>query len=291
MKIRKLLALAMCVLILLSLAGCAASTDKMAGNGMAGDYPSKEEASLGTDSTTALPENRKLIQTVTMYAETEDMIPILDEVNGRIAELGGYIESSNIHNGSAYGGRRYRTARLTIRIPAKELDAFLSKVEAVSNVVSTQKTVEDVTLNYVSTESRLKALQAEEERLLELMAKANTLNDLLTIEKRLTEVRTELERVASTLRVYDNQVDYATIHLTIEEVKEYTEVTEPETLWERISTGFVESLEDVGIIIEDLFVFFIVSIPYFALLSVGPVTVLLIVLLVMHIVRKKRSRK
>ena len=291
MKIRKLLALAMCVLILLSLAGCAASTDKVAGNGMAEDYPSKEEASLGTDSTTALPENRKLIQTVTMYAETEDMIPILDEVNGRIAQLGGYIESSNIHNGSAYGGRRYRTARLTIRIPAKALDAFLSKVEEVSNVVSTQKTVEDVTLNYVSTESRLKALQAEEERLLELMAKAESLNDLLTIEKRLTDVRTDLERVASALRVYDNQVDYATIHLTIEEVKEYTEVTEPETLWERISTGFMESLEDVGIIIEDLFVFSIVSIPYFALLAVGPVVALLVALLIIRIVRKKRAKK
>lgn len=291
MKIRKLLALAMCVLILLSLAGCAASTDKVAENGMAGDYPSKEEASLGTESTTALPENRKLIQTVSMYTETEDMIPILDEVNGRIAQLGGYIESSNIHNGSSYGGRRYRSANLTIRIPAKQLDEFLTKVEAISNVVSSRKTVEDVTLSYVATESRLKALQAEEERLLELMAKADSLNDLLTIEERLTDVRTELEKVASALRVYDNQVDYATVYLDIEEVKEYTEVTEPETLWDRISTGFMESLEDVGIIIEDLFVFSIVSIPYFALLAVGPVVALLIVLLIIRIVRKKRAKK
>lgn len=288
MNVRKLLALVMGLLILLSFAGCAASSKGESGIAMPNDSVSKEE--FGTDSTTVLPENRKLIQTVNLDLETEDMDALLKQLNSRVTELGGYVESSGVNNGSTYSGKRYRYASLTVRVPANQLDAFLSKVEEASNVVYSRKTVEDVTLSYVATESRLKALQAEEERLLELMAKAETLNDLLTVEARLTDVRTELEQVASALRVFDNQVDYATVYMDIEEVKEYTEVTEPENIWERISKGFVSSVKDVCNIVEELFVFFIVSIPYFALLSVGPVVVLLIVLLVIRIVRKKRRK-
>ena len=113
------------------------------------------------------------------------------------------MESSNIQNGSAYSGRRYRNATITARIPAKDVDSFVDRVGEISNIVSSRQTVEDVTLSYVATESRMKALQTEESRLLELLSKAETLDDLLTVEKRLTQVRTELEQVTSALRVFD----------------------------------------------------------------------------------------
>ena len=105
------------------------------------------------------------------------------------------------------------------------------------------------------------ALQTEEARLLELMEKAETMSDLLEIEARLTDVRYELESTTSQLRVYSNQVDYATIHLSIEQVQEYTPVEE-ETLWQRISGGFMSSLKSVGEGIVDFFVWVIVSLPY-----------------------------
>ena len=66
---------------------------------------------------------------------------------------------------------------------------------------------ENVTLQYVSTESRVKALETEQTRLLELLENAETMEDLLTIEARLTDVRWELENYASQLRVLDNQVN------------------------------------------------------------------------------------
>lgn len=286
MKVRKLLALIMGVLLLLSLAGCAAASKAEMGNAMPDDYLSTED-SYSTENATVLPENRKLIQTVNMYAETEDLDAVLQQINSRIAELKGYVESSNVQNGSAYSGRRYRSANLTIRIPAKDLEAFLDKVDDISNIVSSRKTVEDVTLSYVATESRMKALQAEETRLLELIAKAETLNDLLTIEKRLTEVRTELEKVTSALRVFDNQVDYATVHLSIDEVKEYTEVTEPETVWQRIGSGFKKSVKGVWNFLTELFVFLIVALPYAVMLAVPP---LLIIFLIRLRIRRRRNK-
>lgn len=276
MRIQKVIAWVLCFLILLSFAGCSVVMDKADGNAVSEDFVLKEEVILDAEASASVPENRKLIQTVTMHVETENMNTVLQQIDDRIAQLSGYVESSNVQNGSAYSGKRYRSANLTVRIPAKDLDTFIDKVGLISNIVSSQKTVEDVTLSYVVTESRMKALQAEETRLLELMTKAETLDDLLTVEKRLTDVRTELEKVTSALKVFDNQVDYATIHLSIQEVKEFTDVSEPDSVWERITKGFKESLQGVANFLVELFVFVVVSLPYMTLIAVVSVGIILI---------------
>lgn len=284
MSIRKVILWMLCMVMILGLVGCGKAMDNVTGNAGPGEYISKEEVSTDTQSASGLPENRKLIQTVNMDVETEDLDTVLQQIDSRIAELNGYIESSNVQNGSAYSSKRYRKATITVRIPAKDLDAFVDKVDEVSNIVSSRKTVQDVTLSYVATESRMKALETEQARLLELLAKAETMDDLLTVEKRLTEVRTELEEVTSALKVFDNQVDFATIHLNIQEVKEYTEITEPETVWQRIGTGFMKSLKGVGNFFKEFFVFIIVSIPYFALIG-------LVIFVVVYIIRRSRRKR
>ena len=288
MNIRKVFLWLLCALLLVGLTGCGGKMSSETVNGGDAYMPTmagKEEIVTDTESQTQLPADRKLIQRVNMQVETEDLDAVLQQINSRVAELSGYVESSNVQNGSAYSGRRYRSANITVRIPAKDLDSFLDKVESITNIVSSQKTVEDVTLTYVATESRLKALETEETRLLELLAKAEDLNDLLTVVKRLTEVRTELEQVASLLRVYDNQVNYATIHLSVEEVKEFTEVEEePDTVWQRIGKGFVKSLKGVGNFLVEVFVFLVVAIPYLVLTGA-------ILFVIQFLIRLKKRRK
>lgn len=309
MKTRKIAVLLLALVMLLSLTGCAASSkaEMGYGNGYAmapesadtayssnslSDFTvseTKDPEAPGKEDTTsvALPENRKLIQTIRISAETEDMDALLGQLNTRIAEYSGYVEGQNIHNGSAYSNRRYRNAELTLRIPAANVEAFLNQVSQISNIVSSNKTVEDITLKYVSTESRMKALQTEESRLLELLAKAETMDDLLTIERYLTDVRSELEMVTSSLRVYDNRVDYATVYLSVSEVKEYTDVSEPETVWERIGEGFSASMKDLGKGFENFFVFIVVNIPYFVLLA----AILTVVILLLRLRKNKKAKK
>ena len=229
-----------------------------------------------------VPTNQKLIRKLRLNAETDDLDAIMQKVDEKIAALSGYAENREVYNS---GSRRH--ASLIIRIPATQADQFVDHVAGMTNVTSSTETAEDITLTYVATESRVKALQTEHDRLLELLEKAENMDDLLQIEKRLTEVRADLEEVASKLRLYDNMVDYATVTLTIYEVKEYTDVTEPETVWQRISKGFMESLEDLGDFFTELFVFVVVGIPYFVLLAV---VILLIVLWVKHN-RKKRIKR
>ena len=120
---------------------------------------------------TALPENRKWIVTVNLTAETDDLDALRSALDEKIAALNGYVENQSVNNGSAYqSSRRYRSANLTIRIPAGQVDAFLRDVDGLANIVRQNKSIEDVTLNYVATESRLKALETEEARLLELLS-------------------------------------------------------------------------------------------------------------------------
>ena len=69
-----------------------------------------------------------------------------------------------------------------------------------------------MTLQYVDLESHKKALTTEQDRLIELMEQAETVEDIITIEGRLSEVRYQLESMESQLRTYDNKIDYSTVY-------------------------------------------------------------------------------
>lgn len=296
MKIRRGIALVLMILMVAALfAGCGGDSSKSAAmDNAAGNENAMAEDSLvyseqvdtsGTGS--GLPENQKWIRTLYLDAETENMDPLLETVNQQVALLGGYVENRDIYNGSNYSTYGSRNASLTIRIPADRADEFISRVSGVSNIISSNETLENITLTYVATESRMKALRTEENRLLELMEQAETMSDLLEIEARLTEVRYELESVTSQLRVYDNLVDYTTVHLDLREVQVLTPPAE-EGLWQRISRGFVESLRGLVNLLEELLVWFLTKLPYLMMLA-GAAVVL--VLLVKLCKKKKKNRK
>ena len=208
-----------------------------------------------------VPQNRKWIVTVRMDAETEDLDTLLTQLEQQITGLNGYVEDQELYNGSTYSSRRHRSASLTIRIPAEDVDLFAQEVAGIANVISRNLSREDITLNYVATESKITALKTEEARLLELLAQAENMSDLLEIEARLSEVRYELERYSSQLRLYDNQVDYATIYLSVSEVQEYTPAVE-RTVGERIRDGFTSSVKGLRDGIVDFTVWVLSNSPY-----------------------------
>lgn len=290
MKMRKVFVFLMCAVLLLSLAACGASTSDMSVSNGAVMYRAESEIVMDGEQTvqSVLPENRKLVQTMYLDTETEDMDSLLGAVSDRVNQLGGYIEAQTTYNGSAYSTYRRRYADLTIRIPAEKLNDFVTAVGEVSNIISSESDMDDITLTYVATESRMKALQTEHDRLLELMEQAGDLADLLTVEQRLTEVTAELEQITSTLRLYDNQVDYGTIHLNITEVREYTVVEEPETVWERISTGFADSLESIGDFFVELFVFVVANLPY---LVIWALVITGVIVLIRVIIKRKKKKQ
>ena len=281
---KKILSLILCLALFICLTACGSGSKVTQKNEVmmysaAPMEPMEESAAMdmapgatanslsGSTTPSALPENRKWIITINMDVETDDLDVLMEQLNAGIRDFGGYVEDQNIHNGSNYASRRYRSANLTVRIPADRAEQFTGSVSDISNVTSQNLSREDITLQYVATSSRVTALETEEARLLELLAEAENMSDLLEIEARLTDVRYELEQHASQLRLYDNQVDYATVYLYISEVQEYTPVEEP-TFFQRIKTTFTDALAGIGDGIVDCTVFLIGNSPYLLIFGV-----------------------
>ncbi len=228
--------------------------------------------STSTGSNLQAVSSQKLITTVNMETETEHYDDLMLWLNGRIREYGGYVEySENYGNQSSR-----RSAAITIRIPATGLDIFLTGLSQESNVTYQSRSVKDVTLNYVDVQSHKEALLVEQERLMALLEKAESLEDLLTIEERLTQVRYELESYESQLRTYDNQIDYSTIHLSIREVKVLT-APKPEGFWERVTAGFQDDLKDVTDGFVEFAITFLSNIP--TLLVWGAILLIFVLIL------------
>ena len=208
-----------------------------------------EPASSEAKSSTAT-SGRKLIRTVNMEVETREYDGFLSSLQNEVQSRGGYIENMDNYNGSSYsGGRSARHVSLTLRIPKDELDGFLDMVSGLGNVVRQFENVEDVTLSYVDMESHRNALRTEQDRLLELLERAESLEDIITIEDRLANVRYQLE---------------CTVRLDVSEVQALTPVTE-QTVWERICEGFTDSLKNIRDGAVELAVNVIVSSPYLIL--------------------------
>lgn len=233
-----------------------------------------------------LPQNRKWVITMSLSAETGDLDAALDAVLAKVSQMEGYVESQSVSGGSA-GSGRHRYANLTLRIPANVVDGFVEEVAGLTNLVSSSRNVQDITLTYSDTAGRVTALETEQARLLELMEQAENMSDLLEIEARLTEVRYQLENYASTLRLYDNQVDYATVSLYISEVEKYTPVEEP-GFWEKITSGLADSIVNLGETIVASITWLIIDLPYLAVIALA---VWLITALTKRSLRKRKAKK
>lgn len=258
-------------------------------------YDSAATESNTSSKTQDVREGRKLIRTVRLEVETLEFDELLTYVQNKTAELGGYVESMNVYNGNGYdyttyygnGYRQERNASLTLRIPRENLDGFLTEVDDRGNVISRSEQEVDVTLDYVDLDSHKQVLLAEQERLLSMMEQAVTIEDLITLESRLSDIRYQIESMESRLRTYDNQIEYSTVYLSLDEVVELTPiVVEEKSAWERMGDGFMESLEDIGIGLREFGIGFVINLPYLILMLV---VVGFIIWLILFIVKKSNN--
>ena len=299
MKFIKLFVSMLALLLLVSFAGCAAESiaDVTYSKGEAApEYEMKDSLVYGDaamapteaagGSNPSIAQNQKLVRTMHIRAQTQDMDPLLASLESKVRQLGGYVESKNVQNAITTANKTTRNADITIRVPAEVLDEFTDHIRGQSNVISLNESVDDITLKYVSVESRITALETEQQRLLELMEKAENMSDLLQIEARLTEVRTELEQMVSQMRVFDNMVDYATLHLSVTEVKEFTEPEVEKTIWQRIGDGMANTWNIFCTALTEFFVAIAISLPILI-----PLVVITVGTIVLIRLRSKKRRE
>ncbi len=238
--------------------------------------------------------NRKIIKTVHIQMETLEYDALLESLTAKTAEFGGYIESSSV---SGYGVNQRlddtyiptRYAFVVVRIPTARLDEFTALVGTLGNITQKDENSEDITLTYADTEARKAALTVEYDRLMELLEKADTLEAIVALESRLSDVRYELDSLGSALRRYDSLIDYSTVNINIQETRRLTPTQNtPKTIGSRIATGFKETMLDIRDGAEDFVVWFVVNLPY---LVIWAAIITAIVLIIRRIIKKQKAKK
>lgn len=278
---KRLMVLGLCLAVVLAFAGCGKSSSGMMDNGSAESAPSLGNGSADLEA--VADSTRKLIETVSVSMETKDFDGFLTLVRESVSGAEGYVESSSVTG--ATQSRAYRTATMTLRIPAERSDAFLTALSEGGSVLRKSVQVTDVTLQYVDTEAHLKALRAEQESLLRLLEGAQTVSDVMSVRSRLTEVEAEIEAYESTLRTFDNQVSYSTIDLSITEVER--EQVSDGSVWSEIGGNLSQAFVNIGHFFRGLFIFAVSSLPYLVLIA----AVVFVILLFSVILPRRRRKK
>ena len=239
--------------------------------------------SISADAQTSpLTVGRKIVRDARLTIETKTFDDALAALNQQIEEVGGYVESSEADGNDG----SYRDATVVIRIPADKLDAFLSSAEGLGSVTYKTTSARDVTDTYVDVESRIAALTAEQEALIDLLASAGTLSEVLEVRDRLSDVTAELESFKARLNTLDSQIAYSTVSLTLREV-ELIAASEGGFLQE-IGTRFVNNLARIGKLLRGFAVWFLGAIPWFVFLAA---IVLAIVFIIRGSIRRSRRRR
>lgn len=208
--------------------------------------------------------SEKLIQTIGLEIETKQYIETIENIEGLIKRLNGYILSSYVPQPRTTNEYSNLVASFTLMIPTAKIDAFILETGEFSNVVSERREAQNVTAQYRDTEARIATLRAKELRLLELLSQSGSLSDLLLVETELSNTRYEIERLESSIKDFDTRIQYTQFYLTIREVYEFTP-SDRASLWERITEEFRVNAQNFLRILESSFIFVVTTLPFILL--------------------------
>jgi len=241
------------------------------------DMEYSEEYEATVTSGGVVETARKIIKTAYLSMETLDYDQAVLELKQQVAVYGGYIEVSNIGGSGIHSEKANRHAYFTVRIPEEGFQEFMLEVNTIGHVTSQQNNGQDITSSYYDTDTRVKTLEIQEERLLEILKKAEKIEDILALERELSSVRYDIERLTQNLRHWDQMISYATLNINIQEVYEITkEKKVPMTFSEKIKDGFNETIEDIKEGFEDLIVGMTSGSPYLIFILPGGLILVLV---------------
>lgn len=226
--------------------------------------------------------SQKLIRYLDYTIETKEFDTFVQELGELVSTAKGYVEQSEVSQDEAQSyaqGKRY--ASYTLRIPADGLEAFKQELQEKGTITRQSERVEDVTLNYVDVESHITALKTEQDSLLKMLEQADTIETILAIQNQLTQVQYQLESYESQKRTYDNDINYSTVYVYVQEVERESQNTDTYggELLEKLSGNFHGILTGL----RSFSLWFLGAMPYWILLG--------LLFLVFWVVYKKATKK
>ena len=172
-----------------------------------------------------------------------------------MAEAGGYFQSAQVEGGSLRDQNAARYGNYVIRLPEENFSAFLDQSGTLGYVVRRSESSENVSQAYYDTETRLAAQRTKQERLLALLAQADTMESIIELENALSETEYEIQSLTTDLEHYDDLIDYATVDLYLAEVLSLSQTPgETAGLGERMAAGLSASAAGLVQGVQDLLV-------------------------------------
>lgn len=225
--------------------------------------------------------NAKMVYTANIEAETQDFDACTAALEELVEKLGGYLEYASM---GSYGDGS-RNASYTVRIPSARFKEFLASVGEIGHVISQDRNADNISERYYDTESRLTTQRTKMERLQALLAKAENMEDIITLETAISETELQIEQLTGSLRHYDALVDYATVEVRLREVLRLSTVEEaPPTFGSRLGNAFTDGLRSFGDFLQGLAIF--LAYNWIWLLFLG-----LILLLVVKLSKRSQARR
>lgn len=245
-----------------------ADTANTAGTANGGKEPEAVEAA---------ESNQKLVYTCWMTIQTLEFANTQASVKDAVKKVGGIIECESVSDSNykwyydSYSKRSGTlTSSLTIRVPSAKYEEFLTLLDGVGGkITSKSQNVENITKRYNDQTIYIESLEKQEARLLEMMEQAETVEEMITVEARLTDVQTELNQARSSLATMDTDVKYSTVNLSLEEVVMYTNTpATPLSFGQRVADAFVDSWENFIDLIQNVIISLIYLLPVLLLIAV-----------------------
>lgn len=245
---------------------------------------------ITTDDGDAVGETQQkpvVLRTATREFESTLFDEDMDNIDALVNEYGGYYEQRGISGEPLESGnaRRGRTADMTARIPFDKLKDFLESLEEIGVTTYHRESAEDISSRYYDVELRLDNFRAQADRLRQLLAEAESVEDMVTIEDKLMSIQVEIDSLEGQLRGWSSQANYSNVYMTLVEVAPRDQIQPAsEDLGERIKNGFYDSLNWLVRFLQDMAVFVVTIAPQLAI-------VLVLFLVIFFIVRAARRKR
>ena len=243
-----------------------------------------------TESALRAQDGQKIVYTGNLSIQTLEYDKSAASIRKKIKDAGGFSEAESERDNDYYwynrsgGSGNTRYLNITARIPSEKFEDFINSLSGDGKVMSRSVNAENISQVYANKETYKKSLEKEQERLLEMMDKAQTIEEMITVESRLSEVERQLNVYKTDLAQMDKDVEYSTIYISLEEVKRYSEETHTLTFAEELKYAFDDAISSFRNFCEDVVLFVVRNFPFLIIF------VIILVLIIRAIGRSRAKR-
>ena len=254
------------------------------------EYTADGGSGGSTESALRAQDGQKIVYTGNLSIQTLEYEKSAASIRKKIKDAGGFSESESERDNDYYwyshSGSTSNTRYLNIaaRIPSEKFEDFINSLSGDGKVMSRSVNAENISQVYANKETYKKSLEKEQERLLEMMDKAQTIEEMITVESRLSEVERQLNVYKTDLAQMDKDVEFSTVYIELKEVKRYTEEVSSTTFGEELKYAFEDAISSFKNFCEGIILFVVRNFPYLIILAV-------IIVMIVRAVGRSRAKR